>query len=137
MWKYRVFSGIKRKSSKSGQKGFTLIELIIVIAIMGLLSGVIIPNVSGFVNTGTLNAANTELQNVKTAALAYQAQNNVWPNDTSDLTAFINGTLKATYTFDSTNGFVTGASGVSWTGVTWSQPPGSPPYIQDGEWIKG
>jgi prepilin-type N-terminal cleavage/methylation domain-containing protein len=132
MLKYRIF----RKPLKPGQMGFTLIELLIVIAILGMLAGIVVPNVSGFLTTGNLGAATTELQNVKTAALAYKAQNNVWPGDTNDLTAFVSGSLHATYTFDSTSGFVTGASGVSWAGITWSPPPGSPPYICDGEWIK-
>jgi prepilin-type N-terminal cleavage/methylation domain-containing protein len=133
MLKYPIF----RKPLKPGQKGFTMIELLIILAILGMLAGIVVPNVSGFLTTGNLSAATSELQNVKTSALAYKAQNNVWPGDTNDMTAFISGSLHATYTFDSTSGFVTEASGVSWAGITWSPPPGLSPYSRDGEWTKG
>ena len=59
-----------RTRHQSNQRGFTLIELIIVVAILGLLAGVSIPNVGGFIKTNSLNAANTELENVKTASVA-------------------------------------------------------------------
>ena len=63
------------KSFKGGEKGFTLIELLIVIVILGVLAAAIIPNLSKFVGSGKVGAANAELASVKTAASAYQADN--------------------------------------------------------------
>jgi len=116
-----------------GDKGFTLIELLIVVAILGILAAVIIPNVGGVFGGATLNAANTEVASVKTAAVGYMAENNGnWPTNSTLLGDYLSGTLKALYTFDTTDD----GSGVgiglietavptdygigAWTGITWS-----------------
>jgi prepilin-type N-terminal cleavage/methylation domain-containing protein len=116
-----------------GKPGFTLIELLIIIAILGVLAAVIIPNTTGFLSTGTLSAAKTELQNVKTASMAYFGEHEAWPDSSDDLASLIVGAPKATYVFDTATGFVIDASG-SWSGITWSAP--SAPYTQDGTWTK-
>jgi prepilin-type N-terminal cleavage/methylation domain-containing protein len=48
-------------------KGFTLIELIVVIAIIGVLSGILIPAITGFVREAKVNAAITDARTVKQA----------------------------------------------------------------------
>jgi type IV pilus assembly protein PilA len=87
-----------------GEKGLTLIELLIVIAILGIIAAVIIPNIAGFMVSGRIAAANDELANVRTGALGYYAGvgNNTWPGNSSVLatTGYLSGTLKADYTFD-------------------------------------
>jgi len=125
---------VKKLFPASSQAGFTLLELLIVVGILGILSGIAIPNVASFMSVSTVSAANTELEHVKTAATAYYADNLVWPSDSSQLTNLI-GVPKATYLFDSSTGFIVGASNVSWSGITWSAPPG-PPYNAPGKWAK-
>jgi type IV pilus assembly protein PilA len=144
---------IKKKGDKEGmkmihrgEKGFTLIELLIVVAILGIIAAVIIPNISAFMTSGTLAAANTEAENVKTASLDYFADFGVWPTDTSVLAGnYTAGTLKASYHFNS-SGFIDGVNDPDQTptsstttsnqysSIHWENP--TVPTTGHGKWVK-
>jgi prepilin-type N-terminal cleavage/methylation domain-containing protein len=73
------------KETRHSQKGFTLIEMLVVIAILGVLAGVAVPSVGKFVNRGKTQAYETELHNIQTGILAMLSSSN-------------NRTLDASYT---------------------------------------
>jgi prepilin-type N-terminal cleavage/methylation domain-containing protein len=112
------------KRMHRGEGGFTLIELLIVIAILGIIAAIVVPNVSGFMTSGTINAANTEAQNVKTAAVGYLAENSSWPATSDDVAPFLEGglaNLKAKYNFDPANGGqILTVESVTWSNVQWN-----------------
>jgi general secretion pathway protein G len=56
-----------------GQKGFTLVELLVVFTLLGVLAAIILPNVSTLMGYGHDQAAKTELSVVQTAMDAMMA----------------------------------------------------------------
>jgi type II secretory pathway pseudopilin PulG len=94
-----------------------MIEILVILAILGLIATIIIPNVSGFKRTGDLAAANTELQNVRTAATGYRSDHQVWPADSHWLSTYVNGSLTGFYVLDAESGRISSANG--WPGLSF------------------
>jgi len=61
------------------QRGFTIIELVVVIAIIAVLSGIVIINVSASINKAKVVRANTEVKNIENAFIMFYAKYGNYP----------------------------------------------------------
>jgi type IV pilus assembly protein PilA len=67
-----------------GQKGFTLIELMIVVAIIGILAAIAIPNFLTYQLKSRQSEAKTNLQAIKTSAVAFQSERGCYVGVTTE-----------------------------------------------------
>jgi prepilin-type N-terminal cleavage/methylation domain-containing protein len=71
------------KSFKRGEKGFTLVELLIVVAILGVLAAVVIPNVVGLMGRGGKQAYQTDSEVIQLATSTFFSDvHGGWGNST-------------------------------------------------------
>lgn len=70
---------------KKNDEGFTLVELLIVIVILGILATVVVFAVQGITDTGKQNACDVGQRTIETAVEAYYAENSAWPADINTL----------------------------------------------------
>lgn len=68
------------KARKSNQKGFTLVELMIVVAIIGILAAIAIPQFAKYRARAQNSSAVSDMRNLKTDLEGYNAEWTQYPN---------------------------------------------------------
>lgn len=77
------------RRNKNRQAGFTLIELMVVIVILGLLAGLILPRFIGQSDTAKQQAARTQMALLESALKLYKLDNGSYPTTEQGLKALV------------------------------------------------
>jgi general secretion pathway protein G len=67
-------------------RGFTLVEMLLVVTIIGILAALVIPKIAGTSNTARVTAATADIKGgIKTAIDRYEVENGEYPHSLNDL----------------------------------------------------
>lgn len=74
----------------TAQRGFTLIEIMVVMVILGLLVAIVAPNIMGRGDQAKITIAETQMNNISNALDLYRLDNSHYPSTQQGLEALVN-----------------------------------------------
>lgn len=77
------------RTRQSRQRGFTLIEIMVVVVIIGILIGLVAPNIVGNVDEARVTAAKADIETLVTALERYYMDNSSYPTTDQGLEALV------------------------------------------------
>ena len=80
---------MKYLSFKQTQRGFTLIEIMVVVVILGILAALIIPRIMGRPEQARMVKAKSDIQSIQSALDLYKLDNGFYPSTEQGLQALV------------------------------------------------
>lgn len=78
-----------KEQSRGGNAGFTLLEIIVVVFILGLLASIVAPRVIGKTDDARIAEAKVQIRNLETALKMFKLDNSFYPSTEQGLDALI------------------------------------------------
>jgi general secretion pathway protein G len=78
-----------RTPSRRNQRGFTLIEIMVVVVIMGIMAALVVPKLMGRADDARITAAKQDISTIIQALKLYKLDNQHYPNTEQGLQALV------------------------------------------------
>ncbi len=98
--------------------GFTLVEILIAIVLVGILSAVVVLGISNLTSKGSKSACAASADAAKTGAVVYYATNNAYPTTLTEMVERNSDGTSAALTLPA--GVTVDKDGLSTVGATWT-----------------
>jgi general secretion pathway protein G len=85
----RMKEARRRRSARHGERGFTLVEILVVITIIGLIMGLVGPRVLNYLTESKAKAAKIQIESFSSALDLYFLDNGRYPSGSEGLTALV------------------------------------------------
>ncbi len=89
MRRVRAISNMRRQGLLAEDAGFTLIEIMVVIIILGLLATLVIPNITGYTEKAKREKARADIASIEGALELFKADNGFYPTTEQRLDALV------------------------------------------------
>ena len=80
---------VGNSSQRFAARGFTLIEIMVVVVIIGLLAAIVVPNVIGNIDQAAVTRARQDVRSIETALNLYRLDNLRYPTTDQGLQALV------------------------------------------------
>jgi len=81
--------GLREDSARRGEEGFTLVEMLVVITIIGLVMALVGPRVLGYLSDSKVKAAKIQIESFEAALDLYYLDNGSYPATNEGLKALV------------------------------------------------
>lgn len=78
-----------RTSLRATEQGFTLLEIMVVVVIIGLLAAIVVPNFVGNIDKAAVSRAKQDIRGIETALNLYRLDNFRYPSTSDGLQALV------------------------------------------------
>jgi general secretion pathway protein G len=83
----KILSGVRAGPAGLRQAGFTLIEIMVVVVILGILAAIVAPNVISRIDDAQINRAKQDIRGIESALKLYYMDNSRYPTTDQGLEA--------------------------------------------------